>query len=157
MTEKSELARALKSARSECDYACENGRSWCSVTPMLLDKLIKAASEAESLREKTALQMGVGDGTGNLFVYGDYESIKAAQRGIDEKHELRRENARLREVLKWYGERTNYTTMERKSIGPSTDVFAFPVLNDEGSRARDALNEQKEPELSKNPSGWGHE
>jgi hypothetical protein len=30
--------------------------------------------------EDSSMTMGVGDGSGRLFIHGDYESIKAAQR-----------------------------------------------------------------------------
>lgn len=36
-------------------------------------------AERDALRAKTAVTLGVGSGGGSLFVYGDYESIKAAQ------------------------------------------------------------------------------
>ncbi|WP_133248213.1 hypothetical protein [Comamonas sp. JNW] len=35
--------------------------------------------QLKALKAKTACCMGVGNGDGNLFVYGDYDSIKAAQ------------------------------------------------------------------------------
>lgn len=35
------------------------------------------------LKEKTQCILGVGDGSGKLFVHGDYDSIKACQRLID--------------------------------------------------------------------------
>lgn len=34
-------------------------------------------------------QMGVGDGTGRLFVYGTGDAIRAAQAIVDERNELR--------------------------------------------------------------------
>lgn len=40
---------------------------------------LELLSELSTLRAKTACTMGVGTGDGNLFVHGDYESIKAAQ------------------------------------------------------------------------------
>lgn len=36
-------------------------------------------AEVERLKSMTAVTMGVGRGDGNLFVHGDYDSIKAAQ------------------------------------------------------------------------------
>ena len=51
------------------------GRIWESVTRLMR----KAANEIEHLQEKTSCMMGVGDGSGGLFVYGSYDSIKAAQ------------------------------------------------------------------------------
>lgn len=42
-------------------------------------------NELMLLRTKTALTMGVGDGTGKLLIHGDYESIQAAQKLILDK------------------------------------------------------------------------
>lgn len=50
------------------------------------------------LEAKTALQMGVGDGAGQLFVYGDYDSIKAAQALVLRLEALAAENKALREA-----------------------------------------------------------
>lgn len=36
-------------------------------------------AEVERLKPMTAMTMGIGRGDGNLFVHGDYDSIKAAQ------------------------------------------------------------------------------
>lgn len=36
-------------------------------------------AEVERLKSMAAVTMGVGSGDGNLFVHGDYDSIKAAQ------------------------------------------------------------------------------
>ena len=44
------------------------------------DRVAALKAENERLRKKTALGMGIGDVSGQLFVYGDYDSIKAAQR-----------------------------------------------------------------------------
>jgi hypothetical protein len=46
-------------------------------------------AEIERLRAMTAMTMGVGDGSGKLFVHGDYDSIKAAQALLDEISGLR--------------------------------------------------------------------
>lgn len=48
----------------------------------LLDEVERLQAELERLRAITSTAMGVGDGSGRLFVYGDYDSIKAAQRLI---------------------------------------------------------------------------
>lgn len=39
----------------------------------------EAADEIKRLRGMTEVTMGVGKGDGQLFVHGDYDSIKAAQ------------------------------------------------------------------------------
>lgn len=43
--------------------------------------------------------IGVGDGSGNLFVHGSYDSVKAVQRIILRNEELERQNMALREAL----------------------------------------------------------
>lgn len=42
-------------------------------------KIEALRAEVERLKSMTAVTMGVGRGDGNLFVHGDYDSIKAAQ------------------------------------------------------------------------------
>lgn len=51
-----------------------------------IDELLAALEE---LKAKTSTCMGVGNGSGNLFVYGDYDSIKAAQRIVLDSEKLR--------------------------------------------------------------------
>ncbi len=48
---------------------------------------------------KTRVILGVGDGTGNLFVEGDYESIVVLQKKILELEAVRRENRSLKKKL----------------------------------------------------------
>lgn len=43
-----------------------------------IEALLRRA-EVERLNSMTAVAMGIGKGDGNLFVHGDYDSIKAAQ------------------------------------------------------------------------------
>jgi len=45
-------------------------------------------------------KMGVGNGHGNLFVHGDYESIKAAQAIVLERDSIKEENKELTERLR---------------------------------------------------------
>jgi hypothetical protein len=47
-------------------------------------------SENNELKTKTSIKMGVGNGLGELFVYGDYDSIKAAQAIVLDGEELKR-------------------------------------------------------------------
>ncbi|MFO0451070.1 MAG: hypothetical protein ACK52I_20840 [Pseudomonadota bacterium] len=60
------------------------------------------AAEAHDYRKMTAL--GVGKGSGSLFVYGEYEAIKAAQALVfrAEKAERERDEARAAEHLLHY-------------------------------------------------------
>ncbi|WP_312427427.1 hypothetical protein [Serratia sp. (in: enterobacteria)] len=53
------------------------------------------------LEAKTAMTMGVGSGNGNLFVHGDYDSIKAAQAIVLENQSLR---AKLATPVRLLGE-----------------------------------------------------
>ena len=48
------------------------------------------------LEAKTRTAMGVGSGSGNLFVYGNYDSIKAAQKIVIERDQLRAELAAIK-------------------------------------------------------------
>lgn len=45
----------------------------------LLDERDALTAEVERLKSMTAVTMGIGRGDGNLFVHGDYDSIKVAQ------------------------------------------------------------------------------
>ena len=51
--------------------------------------------EVERLRQMTSVSLGVGDGLGQLFVHGDYDSIKECQSKLLERGTLREEHARL--------------------------------------------------------------
>lgn len=58
----------------------------------LIERLERAEHERGALQQTLASRstcMGVGDGNGKLFVYGDYESIKAAQAMVLELERLR--------------------------------------------------------------------
>lgn len=73
-----------------CGYVdpdeCDNvGLVW-NVQQAKINALLAALEE---LKAKTSTCMGVGNGSGNLFVYGDYDSIKAAQRIVLESEKLR--------------------------------------------------------------------
>lgn len=46
---------------------------------LLQAEIERLQAEVERLKSMTAVTMGVGRGDGNLFVHGDYDSIKAAQ------------------------------------------------------------------------------
>lgn len=48
----------------------------------LVASAVALAARIAELEAKTAVSMGVGSGSGRLFVHGDYESIKAAQEKI---------------------------------------------------------------------------
>jgi hypothetical protein len=63
-------------------------------------------SELEDSGEK--LIMGVGDGGGNLFVEGDYDSITVLQEKLLELEELRRENERLKKMVEILQQGTYY-------------------------------------------------
>ena len=45
------------------------------------------------------ISLGVGDGTGQLFVHGDHASISACQQKLLELERMRAENEALREAL----------------------------------------------------------
>ncbi|MEL5594184.1 hypothetical protein [Serratia ureilytica] len=62
-----------------------------------------AEQRVAELEAKTAMTMGVGSGNGNLFVHGDYDSIKAAQAIVLENESLR---AKLATPVRLTEERT---------------------------------------------------
>lgn len=72
-------AHESSSARAEQLIACLEG------------EIAKRDVELERLRAKTRTTMGVGSGDGQLFIHGDYESVKAAQRIVIERDQLRAE------------------------------------------------------------------
>ena len=51
--------------------------------------LIERARQADRLEAQHGMTMGVGDGSGQLFVHGEYDSIKAVQRIVMENASLR--------------------------------------------------------------------
>lgn len=69
--------------QNESDLSRENAdlRAQCGGMQMEIDEL----------RAKTAATCGVGDGSGQLFVHGDYDSIKQVQHLIFEVERLRKE------------------------------------------------------------------
>ena len=50
----------------------------------LMEENAKLREDNTRLNEKMSCQLGVGNGDGQLFVYGDYESIKECQRKLIE-------------------------------------------------------------------------
>ena len=55
---------------------------------------LNAKQGIERLASKTTVTMGVSNGAGQLFVHGDYDSIKAAQEIILERDQLRHQLAK---------------------------------------------------------------
>lgn len=53
----------------------------------------------ETITRITQVQLGVGNGDGQLFVYGDHSSIKECQRKLIEREEFRNQAEKLREQL----------------------------------------------------------
>lgn len=64
----------------------------------LQTEIERLLAEVERLKPMTAVMMGVGSGDGSLFVYGDYESIKAAQAIVLERDALRAEVERWKRI-----------------------------------------------------------
>jgi len=53
-------------------------------------KLLELVDAYEAAEQKLSRKIGVGNGSGGLFVYGDYEAIKAAQKIVTAKEEWHR-------------------------------------------------------------------
>lgn len=62
------------------------------------DLIEQQQARIAELEAKTSCCMGVGNGNGRLFVYGDHESIKTMQRYILERDEMVATVERLRDV-----------------------------------------------------------
>jgi hypothetical protein len=60
-----------------CD-CCGKTNLTRAVAPLQAE-IERLQAEVERLKSMTSVTMGIGRGDGNLFVHGDYESIKAAQ------------------------------------------------------------------------------
>lgn len=58
--------------------------------------MLALTTELRRLRAMTRVTIGVGEGSGQLFVHGDYDSIKVAQSIVLENERLRAENEALR-------------------------------------------------------------
>lgn len=55
--------------------------------------------ENDRLRKLMSTTIGMGDGGGNLYVHGDYDSIKAVHRLVSERDELANEISLRQEVI----------------------------------------------------------
>lgn len=62
--------------------------------------IVSLQAECEALRAKTRMSLGVGDGAGDLFVHGDYDSIKRVQALVFENEKLRKDAERYRYIKK---------------------------------------------------------
>ena len=86
----------------------------------LIERLERAEQERGALQQTLASRstcMGVGDGNGKLFVYGDYESIKAAQAMILELERLRGFEQKLAAVgTSYHGLHITTADLPRTSI-----------------------------------------
>lgn len=95
-----EKAKQILIYHIECgsypEYELNDLKFALSVFSDLIDRCEKA-------EKQLSCKMGVGDGTGQLFVYGDHDSIKAAQTIVLAKEEWHRRaiksEAELKELL----------------------------------------------------------
>ena len=88
------LSRAVRLIENH-DPSCVNA-NWEYDPLICLSDFQKLQAKYEELRTKTSVSLGVGDGNGNLFVHGDYESIKRVQALIFECEQLRKDAERYR-------------------------------------------------------------
>ncbi|HEY8342643.1 MAG TPA: hypothetical protein VIK75_06555 [Calditerricola sp.] len=109
-----------------------------------------AAREIERLREKverfksmTEATMGIGSGDGNLFVHGDYESIKAAQAVVLERDALRTEVAEWKRVASAQAELHGEAEDENERLRAGIEALAT-VLVDEWKRVAAARSEAED-------------
>lgn len=99
-----------------------------------------AADLIDQLRQQVACALGVGDGSGQLFVHGDYNSIKAAQAIVEERDQLRQRVAEVErerdeawlQAATWR-DRANQDAMDAKryhflrDVGPA-DSAGYPTM-----------------------------
>lgn len=80
-------------------YKCNScGRQ--AVMPETYENLQKERDQLKAeLTKATQVSLGVGNGSGNLFVHGSFEAIKTCQEKLLLMEELKAEVERLREVL----------------------------------------------------------
>ncbi|MBN5380283.1 hypothetical protein [Serratia marcescens] len=88
---------------AQLNAAYDQFNFWYDKAKKLDEELAKAEKRIAELEAKTAMTMGVGSGNGNLFVHGDYDSIKAAQVIVLENESLR---AKLATPVRLTEERT---------------------------------------------------
>lgn len=75
----------------------ERVRPDVEAAPWVIDEIKKLEDKLDSMN----CTMGVGDGSGNLFVHGDYDSIKACQKLIDRPRLIREDIIVLEEILQF--------------------------------------------------------
>jgi len=68
----------------------EELKAWNEDSPLTKDMVRDLIARCESAEKQLSCKMGVGDGAGHLFVYGDHEPIKAAQTIVLAKEEWHR-------------------------------------------------------------------
>ena len=96
--------------------------------------------EIDELRSQilkaTSSMMGVGDGDGNLFVYGDYDSIKAVQAIVLErdalKAEIEKEKAKAhkaQEVADWHLSHRTFAESQLEAARKQEPVGEWKVFN----------------------------
>lgn len=103
---------------AECVRAEDGDYYLAADVDAVLEELL---AEVERLKSMTAMTMGVGSGDGNLFVHGDYESIKAAQAIVLERDALQAEVERLNRILGRIVDGDGDSTL---TIRMGTDAFA---------------------------------
>ncbi|HAU5716804.1 hypothetical protein PTR13_04030 [Serratia bockelmannii] len=79
------------------------------------------------LEAKTAMTMGVGSGNGNLFVHGDYDSIKAAQAIVLENESLRAKLATPVRLVDYRNSPDMHTKQYYEAIGFNQGIDACSV------------------------------
>lgn len=88
-------------------------------------EIAKRDARIVELESKTSTAMGVGCGSGNLFVYGDYDSIKAAQKIVIERDQLRAELSVIKAQEPFL-----YANVEKITDVCTPDIKAdFPALH----------------------------
>lgn len=115
--------------------ACKNhldGYPWCN----------ECSYNAQLNKSERNIMMGVGDGSGQLFVHGNYDSIKAAQKIVEERDELIKivRNFTEAEYVNTVETTKRENTVLMKALSELTEtVDSALLLDDELAQAWDDL------------------
>jgi hypothetical protein len=116
-----ELKRGCVNVRGEC-YAHVDSQPTMDGMGAEVDGefsllgLAEAAIAALPQEDDRELTLGVGDGSGQLFVHGSYDAIKRTQQIIFEREQLSRDVDLLREALTYAAETTNDKHTSQKAF-----------------------------------------
>lgn len=91
----------------------EDDIKYCAIA---MNSVAELLEEIDALWAERGITMGVGDGSGQLFVHGNYESIKACQNIILERDEVINESKYLEQERKGNRDALEHCRQERNQL-----------------------------------------